>query len=230
MSKLNSKTIIPAGVTPQAAILILENEFLLVAEDGGKLTQKYISPGAVREAFASEPVDSGWIPEGVRRWGLSSKGAWMLRFNPPAVYSAWLPDRKQPVKTPMPALVFFGIGKAYYIWATRGSAFDPKAQLFNAPCANVNELGLICWGLNPHQDVSKGFDRMWKLFWEAPFSGDHESGANGRMAELARALAKKKVERFPEAELTPLSHRLFPNTTLDAVVERMTRRGGNSWD
>jgi hypothetical protein len=225
MSKRNN-ILIPPGVTPQAAILILENEFLLVSDDGGKLTQKYITPASVREAFASEPIDSGWIPEGVRRWGLSSKGAWMLRWHAPAVYSAWLPDGKRQVRTPMPALVFFGIGKAYYVWAMKGDRFDAKAPLFNAPCANVNGVGLICWGSNSHEEVGKGFDRMWKLFWEAPFSGDHESGANKRMAELAR----QKAGRFPEEELTPLSNRLFPNTTLDAVVERMTRRGGSSWE
>lgn len=227
MNKTNGKLVIPPGVAPQAAILILENEFLLVSSDGGKLTQKYISPSAVREAFASEPVDSGWIPEGVRRWGLSSKGAWMLRWHAPAVYSTWLPDRKRQVRTPMPALVFFGIHKSYYIWAMKGAEFNPKGRLFNAPCANVSGIGIICWGSNPHEDVSKGFDRMWKLFWEAPFSGDHNSGANDLMANLA----KKRANRFPEEKLTPLSHRLFPGAaTLEAVVERMTRRGENSWD
>jgi hypothetical protein len=225
MSKRNN-ILVPPGVTPQAAILILENEFLLVSGDGGELTQKYITPASVREAFASEPIDSGWIPEGVRRWGLSSKGTWMLRWHAPAVYSAWLPEAERQVRTPMPALVFFGIGKAYYVWAMKGDAFNPKGQLYNAPCANVNAVGLICWGSNPHEDCASGFDRMWKLFWEAPFSGDHEAGANARMSELA----KRRAKRFPEDHLTPLSNRLFPNTTLDAVVERMSRRGESSWE
>jgi hypothetical protein len=127
----------------------------------------------------------------------------------------------------MPALVFFGIGKTYYVWAMKGDRFDPKGQLWNAPCANVNDLGLICWGSNPHLDAAMGFDQMWKLFWEAPFSGDHEAGANMRMAELAR----RKVERFPEEVLTPLSHRLLRNqATLEAVVERLTRRGESIWE
>jgi hypothetical protein len=227
MSK-RSELIIPVGVKPQAAILVLENEFLLCAHDAdGEVAQKYIGPAALRQAFAAEPIDSGWIPEGVRRWGVCSKGAWMLRWHQPAMYSAWLPDRKRPVTVPMPALVFFGIGKAYYIWAMKGERFDVKGRLFEAPCANVNALGLICWGSNPHQDVAKGFDQMWRLFWEAPFSGDHEAGANRRMAELAR----QKAQRFPEEKLTPLSNRLFPNpATLEAVVERMTRRGESSWE
>jgi len=224
MSKKNGVfdvRLVPVGVNPLAAIYVLEDEFLLVADEDGRATQKYVSPAAVRQAFAAEPIDSGWIPEGVRRWGVCAKGAWMLRWHAPAVYSAWLPERKRQVRTPMPALVFFGIGKAYYVWAMKGDRFDAKGLLFNAPCANVNTLGLICWGSNPHLDVAKGFDQMWKLFWEAPFSGDHEAGANRRMAELAR----QKAQRFPEEKLTPLSSRLFPNPTLEAVVERMTRRG-----
>ena len=226
MSK-RSELIIPVGIKPKAAILILENEFLLCAHaQDGTVESKYISPGAVRQAFAAEPIDSGWIPEGVRRWGVCAKGTWMLRWHKPAVYSAWLPDAEQPVKTPMPALVFFGIGKAYYIWAMKGDRFDPKGQLYEAPCANVSGLGVICWGSNPHQDVATGFDHMWRLFWEAPFSGSHDGGANARMAELA----KRRVKRFPEDQLTRLSNRLFPNTTLDAVVERMSRRGENTWE
>ena len=228
MSKRVSKNLIPVGVNPQAAIYLVNDQFLLVANRDGKVEQKYVSPGAVRSAFAAEPVDTGWIPEGVRRWGVGAKGVYMLRWHAPAVYSVWLPERKRQARVPMPALVFFAQAKAYYIWAMRGDKFDPKGLLFNAPCANVNNLGLICWGSNPHLDVAEGgaFDRMWSLFWEAPFSGDHEAGANARMAELAR----KKVERFPEAELTPLSHRLVTGPcTLEAVVERFTRRGEDQW-
>jgi hypothetical protein len=47
------------------------------------------------------------------------------------------------------------------------------------------------------------------------------------MAELAR----QKAAAFPEEKLASLSHRLFPNpATLEAVVERMTRRGESSWE
>jgi hypothetical protein len=213
----------PVGLKPQGALFMVGDQFLFVAERNGKVVQKYVGPGAVRQAFAAEPIDTGWIPEGVRRWGRSGKGVYMLRHHPPAIYRAWLPDRKRPVSVPMPALVFFGQGKAYYIWAMKGEKFDPKGLLYNAPCANVNGHGLICWGSNPHLDVATGFDQMWTLFWDAPFSGDHAAGANERMAQLA----KSKAERFPQEELTPLSARLANPCTLEAVVERFAKRGGD---
>jgi hypothetical protein len=149
----------------------------------------------------------------------------MLRYHAPAMYRAWLPERRRRVEIPMPALVFFAQGSGYYLWAMKGDKFDPKGLLYNAPCANVNYLGLICWGSNPHPDVSSGcFDSMWRLFWDAPFSGDHEAGMNAVMANLA----KKKASRFPEGDLTPLSGRLVPNpATIEALVNRLARKGGD---
>jgi hypothetical protein len=230
MNKRNGKFIIPPGVKPQAAIYLLESEFLFVAERAGKIEQKYVSPGALRQAFSAEPIDSGWIPAGVRRWGVSVKGTWMLRWHAPALYPIWLPNRKRQVKVPFPGLIFFAQGSKYYIWATKGGAFDPKAKLWNAPCANVNALGLICWGQNAHPDVATGcFEKMWATFWEAPFSPNWATGksaafanANDRLADLA----KRGATAYPEDDLTPLRHRLLPDpATLEATVDRMVRRG-----
>ena len=235
MSTGKSKNLIPAGVEAKAAILLLKDEFLLVSNDEGAVQQKYLSPGALRQAFAAEPIDSGWIPAGVRRWGVSAKGTWMLRWHAPALYPVWLPGRKRQVKVPFPALVFFAQGSKYYIWAMKGAAFDPKAQLWNVPCANVSGIGLICWGENPHPDVATGcFDRMWATFWEAPFSPNWASGksrkfanANQRLADLARRSAKA----YPEDDLMPLQHRLLSGqATLETMVEMMIKRGGDAWD
>jgi PRTRC genetic system protein B len=235
MSKRNGKITVPAGVKPKGAIFLLDSEFLLVTERAGAMTHKYVSPGALRQAFAAEPIDTGWIPAGVRRWGVGGKGTYMLRWHAPAVYPVWLPGRRRQSKVPMPGLAFFAQGNSYYVWATKGNKFDPKARLFNAPCANVNELGLICWGENAHPDVATGcFDRMWSTFWEAPFSPNWATGksrkftnANQRLADLARS----RATTYPEDDLTPLQHRLIPGqTTLEAVVEMMARRGESSWD
>ena len=236
MSSRKSKILAPAGVKPIAAIYLLQSEFLLVADREGALEQKYLSPGAVRQAFAAEPIDTGWIPEGVRRWGVCAKGTWMLQFHEPAVRRVWLPGGRRQIKTPMPALVFFGIGNAYYVWAMKGGKFDPKATLWNAPCANVNDLGLICWGQNLHPDVSTGcLGRLWETFWDAPFSDSSRRGKSLRFPEDASArladLAKRKAQKYPEDDMTPLKHRLLPNpATLEAVVERFTRRGEDQWD
>jgi E2/UBC family protein D len=233
MSKRIPKITVPPGVKPQAAVFLVDTEFLFVSNRNGQVEQKFVSPGAIRTAFAAEPIDSGWIPEGVRRWGVGSKGVWMLRWHAPAVYPVWLPRRKRQLKVPFPGLVFFAQGNSYYIWATKGEKFDPKGRLFNSPCANVNGLGLICWGQNPHPDVVTGcFEKLWATFWEAPFSPNWANGksrefpnnANHRLAELARRGAK----RYPEDDLMPIEHRFLQSgpATLEGVVEMMVRRGG----
>ena len=235
MSARRSKILAPVGVKPQAAIYLLKSEFLLVADRDGVVEQKYIGPGAMRQAFAAEPIDSGWFPPSVRRWGVCAKGAWMLQFHEPAVRRVWMPGGKRQIKAPTPALAFFGIGSAYYIWAMKGGRFDPKGRLWNAPCANVNDLGLICWGQNPHPDVATGrIGQMWETFWDAPFSDSHRRGKSAQFPQDASArladLSKRKVEKYPEDDMTPLKHRLLPNPTLDAAVELFTRRGDNSWE
>jgi hypothetical protein len=233
---MNTHIVPPPGMNPRAAIFMVEEQFFLVADVHGEIRQKFIAPGAVRQAFAAEPIDSGWLPAGVRRWGMGVKGVWMLRHHPPATYNVWLPDRKRPLRAPMPGLVFFAQGSSYYMWAVKGDTFDPKAPLWNAPCANVSGLGLICWGTNPHPDVATGcFDQLWNVFWDAPFSGSWATGKSVKFPKDASArlldLAKRKTRRYPEADLTPLKNRLLPKPcTLDAVVELFTRRGADELD
>lgn len=228
---MSKRITIPKTINPEAAILIAGQQFVLIARQNGGFVQKVIAPGAVRQAFAAEPIDTGWLPPGINRWGSGPKGVWMVRWHPPRVYPVFLPDRKRSQPIPMPALVFFAQGSKYYIWAMKGEKFDPKAELWNAPCANVSEIGLICWGQNPHPDVASGcFDRQWNMFWEAPFNNNwsngksvkHPKGINTLLAELARANAKT----YPVEDLTRLQHRLIAGgATLEKVVEAMAMRG-----
>lgn len=223
----------PAGISPDAAIYMIGSEFLFVGRktDGRAVEQKYVSPGAIRQALSAEPVDSGWLPADVRRYGVGARGHWMLAWHPPAMYSVWLGKRKRPLRVPMPALAFFGQGSKYYLWAMRESKFDPKARLYNAPCANVSTIGLICWGTNPHPDVQTGcFEAMWRTFWDAPFSGSWADGKSRLYPHNANdallALGKDGAKTYPVSDLTELDHSfLRGSTTLDTIVERITRRG-----
>jgi hypothetical protein len=230
-----NKITIPKGISPDAALLLVGREFLFVGKTGKGITQKYLSPGAVRQAFAGEPMDSGWLPPNVRRWGTSAKGAWALAWYPPAMYSAWLPERKREVKIPMPALAFFGQGTSYYLWAFQETTFNPKAQLFNAPCANVSTgLGLICFGENSRPNVQTGeIDKTWRLFWDAPFSGSHIGGKDKKFKDINEKLssmARLKATVYPADHLVPSEHRLLPKSpTLEAIVDLMVKRGGAEW-
>ena len=221
MSKSQSQTIMPPEGC-QAALFFLDGQYLFTYDGDGAVHSKFVSPAAVRQAFAGEPVDSGWLPEGVIRWGSGSRGTWMVRYHAPAVYRVII-EGERSFRVPMPPLIWFGQKTHYYIWAVKGKSFDPKAQLYRAPLPNVNLNGLICFGKNAHPDVAKGgFDKTWRTFWEAPFNGDHantKSHAHKKdVREQLRAVAKSKEKTYPSTDLVRMGH------TVESAIEMHTRR------
>jgi PRTRC genetic system protein B len=212
---------IPKGT--DAALCIIGEEYWIQYLDGEKQAGKFLSPAAVRSAFRNEPIASGWLPEGVRQWGSGSRGDWMVSHYKPAVYTFAISGRARKLTAPMPALIWFGINHNYYIFAMLGDKFEPKAQLFHAPVANVNNKGLICFGENEHPDVKKGgFEKTWHTFWEAPFNNHQDDGKsvsqkddiNKKLLELAKA----KAQFYPVSDLVPMG------MTLEQAIERLTNR------
>jgi Prokaryotic E2 family D len=225
---------LPPGVEGEtkAIIGILQDQFVIVARDNQKrVITKTLTPGAIRTAFNAQPVDSGWLPENVIRYGSSPKGEWMLGWYPPSVRQCYLDGRKRPFMLPMPGLFFFGQGSSYYLWACKEKTIHPNAILYNAPVPNVNDLGLICWGQNQHPNVNgEVFPQLWQLFWHAPFTDNWANNKSrrhsGSIKKLLPTLAGKRS--YPLADLIPLQHRLLhsANVTITQMVEMMARRGG----
>lgn len=218
--------IAPGGLRADAALYFVADEFLFHGVTGEAEQIKFLSSASLREAFAKEPMDSGWLPPGVNRYGVGSKGAWMVRWHTPAVYKIQIDGRKQPLRVPMPSLVWFGIKNNYYIFAAREKAFTPNAALYSAPVANVSKHGLICFGQNAHPDVAKGgFDVAWRMFWEAPFNTDHDNGKSkkfpDRINDQLIALHRQKASQYPAGDLVSM------NINLGAAIERLTRRKGD---
>lgn len=215
---------IPPGA--DAALCFISDQFYLryLDKDGGQ-QGKFLSPAAVHQALKGEPIDSGWLPAGVSRWGTGSRGTWMLRYHEPAVYTFGLElkSRRRRLRVPMPALVFFGLGNAYYVWAMKGNKLDVKAALYRAPVSNTNNIGLICFGSNPHPDAGKGgFETAWKSFLEAPFNDHwtngkslrHPNDINAQLIELHRS----KATAYPAADL------VAAGGTLEQTIEKFTVR------
>jgi PRTRC genetic system protein B len=214
----------PMGLKADAALFFVENEVVFqgVGDDGVEQI-KFISPATLREAFAKEPMDSGWLPPGVNRCGSSSKGDWMLRWYEPAIYTVRLEDRKQPLRVPMPSLIWFGIKHNYYIFAAREAKFTPNAALYAAPVANVSSHGLICFGKNAHPDVARGgFEKAWRTFWDAPFNNDHDDGKSKAFPDAInqqlQKLAREKATTYPVKDLVSMQ------INLEAAIHRLTRR------
>jgi PRTRC genetic system protein B len=227
MSKNEPQTFIigPMGVRAEAAIYFVDDQFLFHGvEDSGAEQIKFVSSGSVREAFANEGLDTGWLPPGVNRYGIGSRGIWMVRWHDPTIYTMRLEGRKTPLRVPMPSLIWFGIKNNFYIFAAREKRFTPRATLYRAPLANVNHHGLICFGKEDHPDVVKGgFERAWKAFWESEFNDHHDDGKSKRHPEsinpLIAVLARAKARSYPVKDLVSM------NTSLESAIERLTRTG-----
>lgn len=229
---------LPPGIEgeTQALLAILRDGFLLVARDErGSTVTKTLAPGAIRTAFNAQPIDSGWLPPNVLRYGNSPKGEWMLGWYPPDIYQVSFDGRKRPLPVPMPALVFFGQGGSYYLWALKEKTFAPDAALWNAPVPNVNGMGLICWGANTHPPVTgKEFPRLWQLFWDAPFTNNWSNGKSAKHKEnitpLLVELGRTGKRVYPNSDLQPLQHRILSasRVTITQMVDMMIKRGGDN--
>ncbi len=193
-----------------AALLFTRGQYLLYRREGTGIACKGISAETLRSAFVQEPVESGWLPEGVIRWGSSEAGTFMVKFIPPGKQRLHLATQTapEPIEPPLPALVFAGVNRTYFIWAQEGRACDPSAQLFHAPFPNVYSDGHICFGNNRPPEVGwKTFDEAWQLFLTSPFNADMTRGKSQAFPEDVRhqliALDKDKVKRYPVQDLNP---------------------------
>jgi PRTRC genetic system protein B len=218
----------PAGA--EAALYIYPGQWLFQWVDSGRQFFKYVSPATVRQALSKEPIDSGWIPANVIRWGTSRAGVFMVGFYPPALYDVPVEMEGQPValRIPLPALVFAGINSGYYMWAMKDAVLNPSGQLFQAPLPNINKFGLICFGSNDHPHVSRGgFQRAWEMIWRSAWNDHHmqdrSKAAPADVRTQLKSLHEAQAQEFPLDDLVPM------HTTLDGAVKRLTRRGGEDF-
>jgi PRTRC genetic system protein B len=225
-TKLSPTIFAPQPLTgAEAALYFIDDQLLFQRVNAsGEQTCKLIAPAAARAAFAAAPIDSGWLPEGVNRWGESQRGVWMLRWHRPQVYRLSIAGQKKRLTVPLPALVWFGQGTSYYLAAMKGASLDPAGALYHAPLANVNRHGLVCFGKNSHPDVRRGgFDKAWLVFWNAPFNDDHSDGKSRAAPDSINKqlirLSQERKERYPAPDLEPM------NLTLDQYVRALARQG-----
>lgn len=227
MKQLQRGPFVPPPST-QAALYITPGQYVFQHEDGDGFKSKCLSPAQARAAFASEPVDTGWLPEGAVRWGICSAGVFMVGLYPAGVRSLFVEFKRgvRKLKVPMPPLVFCGVGKSYYVWAVKSPATVVNSLLCHAPLPNVNSLGLICFGSNAHPDVAEknGYARSWEMFWQAPFTDHHDDHRARGYEDVRDLLAKLHRER---ATAFPAGALIQTDTTLDAAVKRLTERERN---
>jgi len=173
----------------EAALLFTRGQYLLYYHSGAELICKGLSAQTLRAAFIEEPVDSGWLPEGVVRWGSGPAGTFIVKFVPPGKQELHLsiqnPAEPLIITPTLPALVFAGVQSTYYVWALPTGSYYPLTPLCHAPFPNVYPDGHICFGSNRPSAVSwETLDEAWHLFL------DIVSLSKGRVG-----VGKKRAER-----------------------------------
>jgi PRTRC genetic system protein B len=196
----------------EAALLFTKGQYILYQRRSGEVVCKGVSAQALRAAFVEEPVDSGWLPEGVMRWGSGPAGTFIVKFVPAGKQEIRLstnnPAEPLIIAPPLPALIFAGVNQTYYVWALREKHCDPTAQLYHAPFPNVHFDGNICFGSNRPPTVAwKTFDDAWRLFISSPFNADMVRGKSQTFTDDVRdqlaALAQSHAKSYPVQDLMP---------------------------
>lgn len=213
----------------KGALLFLDGQMVFRHAEARRVVVKPLSPTSVRAAFNHIPLDSGWLPAPVRRWGQTAQGEYLVLHFPAQRYRLCLhnqwPERFSGqkwirVEAPLPSLVFAGHGQAFFLWAMVGDEFDPEAEMYLAPLPNVHFDGRICFGANhPPAASPKTVMTAWEMFIASPFNNHLSSGKShafpndvgGRLLKLA----DRRARRYPRDDL------ITARTTLHQAIERM---------
>jgi PRTRC genetic system protein B len=210
-------------------LLILRGQYIFVSKTQDGVEYKPVSPEAVAAAFSTPAIDSGWLSNNIIRWGKGKNGEWILLYFPPHKYNILLQNnvcnQSLKIAVPLPALLFVGISRTYYIWAMKGSSFDPAGNLYAAPLPNVMGEGSICFGNNSvPQCNSQNIVEIWNLFWSSPFNSDAVGHKSTQFPEDIRhqlmLLHDKKAKRYPASDLIPHSswNKKTPNDIIQSLL------------
>ncbi|MBU6482534.1 MAG: hypothetical protein KGS09_18575 [Nitrospirae bacterium] len=194
----------------------------------GAVIKKCISPGAARSAFTDEPIDSDWLPPESCRYGEGPKGAWIMLKYEPARYEVSLAEpltiagHATPLtllSVPLPAVLFLGIERNYFLWAFKAWK-ESATALYHVPLPNVHPTGAICFGnTTPPIASGKTIQRAWTIFWESQFSNELTSGKSRAHRDnvlLHLADLHQQAQSYPTGDL------VRANITMPHILKQLT--------
>jgi PRTRC genetic system protein B len=206
-------------VQADAELIFYQGQYLLHYMREGRERYKLLTGAALRAAFSGQPVDSGWLPPGIVRWGEGTHGVYAVKWIAPGVHKLAVevattkkgkPKTKN-LQVALPGIVFIGIGTSYYVYALKGDKLNPRAEVFTAPLSNVYTSGLICWGENkPPQAAAESMAAAWNLFLGSPFNDHLANGKSvGHPKDIRQQLiqiANQKADKYPEKDIPPYTY------------------------
>jgi hypothetical protein len=200
----------------KAALYFIEGQLILHYRQNGGEYFKPVSAQAVASAFATQALDTGWLPPGIIRWGRNKQAKlWLVKLIPAQVHTLTLThlrhakmageDDVRTIKVPLPPLLFAGVGTEYYVWALKLSSslapdgsLDGNAIVYHAPLPNVYDSGRICFGQNtpPPADWNT-IERTWRLFiTDAPYNADLSNKKSKTYPKDVRAQLLALAEQY----------------------------------
>ncbi len=215
-----------------AALLFVEGGLLWLRRDGAGHTGgsgtrvRALGPQQLRAAVSEVPVDSGWLPEGVKRWGHGPGGAYALVVAPPQTRTLVLQrpgqSRLDTLDVSLPALAMLGIARDFYVWALTGAP-EPGSRLFYPPLPNVHDDGAVCWGENhpPRTATPKGVLKALELFLASAFTNaEVDQRSRSHPQDVRVQLLALAGAPFPTDDLVPFRR----GEPLTKAVDRLTQR------
>lgn len=209
----------------QAELLFLDGYYIFHRRDKNVPTAdiyKCVSPAALRAAFSHEAIDTGWMQSGIVRYGTGSIGTYLIKFIPPVTHLLNCHEVGT-LKLPLPAMIFMGIAKKYWVWTIKGKTLDPKAFAFHTPLPNIYNSGQICWGVNEPPDTNpQTIDIAWNLFISSLFTshlatGKSKSHSDDVRQQLLKLHQQGKRFTYPASDLMPIGNK----KSVDALVQEI---------
>lgn len=199
------------GLEIKGELLFLPGQLLLHWVEKGAHHYKLLSSNSVKAAFSREPIDSGWLSNGIVRWGIGEAGDWVVKFISPGEHILSFVD-SEPLTVSLPGQVFLGYGKEYYLWAVAESSFDTEAEVFTVPLPNVYPDGRICFGSTvPPTCTPTTIDEAWRTFINSNFNSHLTSGKSKVHPLDVRVqlqhVATHKLKSYPIQDLNPYRRR-----------------------
>lgn len=188
--------------------------------DGDRTITKSLAEPGVSAAFSHREFDSGWLYPGVVRAGHGKQGDWFVYFHEPTIRKIAIVGKTLAVpEIPLPATVMLQYGRSTFMFCLGNKTeFDPKAEAWHAPFANIELTGRICWGKNmaPKAEPAKALE-IWRRFFESMFNNDLTNNKSksheGNINELLVKLDKKKT--YPYSDL------LIMGRNIGSIIERI---------
>lgn len=228
------KSMLPEGA--EAGLFFFDGQYQLVTRTGRRDQVKYLGPEAVREAFTTERVDSGWMRPEIVRVGRTPGGPFAVAFLAAGRREIAIapPDDEPFVLTvPVPPLVAVGSSAGLQLFAVRENEFHPEARIYYPPFPNLFADSRVCWGQNAappvdHTRILAAVD----LFFSTPFNLNEAARRSraypANVADQLRRLARHRARVYPVDDLVALG----PKATVRSVVDKIVSsdKGANlSW-